>query len=154
MSPSIDYDEVSGNKVSMKYPLEHGIIMTFICETMHTVLSPIHEEHISLDNQIEYILQNPYRVGENTLSIFVKGIRLECGVDYKEVSPRCIKLIKKPYDAGTKIIFRQESLHNNGQVLYNLDNYQQKTWKLELVAEQNQDTLYIVTGKQIGRAHV
>lgn len=136
--PGVDYDEVSDNKVVFKYPLESDIYLSFICESMSIVVSPIHEEIISIANQTEFTLKNTYKPGDNVMNIFVQGLRLECGTDYEEVNPSTIRLLRPPYSPGTKLIFRQEGVQNAGTVLYHEKDYQQKTWKLNYIAEKNQ----------------
>jgi hypothetical protein len=105
---------------------------------MTTIVSPVHEEIIGIANQTEFTLKNAYKPGDNVMNIFVLGIRLECGSDYEEVSSTTVRLLKAPYPPGTKFIFRQEGVQNAGTVLYHEKDYQQKTWKLNFDAVQNQ----------------
>lgn len=141
--PTIDYVEESDNNIKMTYPLEEGVYMSFICDSMSTVLSPIHEEIICLKDQVEFELKNQYKVGSNILSIFAHGMRLELNSDYLEVSPNKIKLIKQPFNAGDKLIFRQEGIQNAGQILYHEKDYQQKTWSFEFIAKKGQTIIDI-----------
>jgi hypothetical protein len=141
LTPGVDYIEVTNNHIQMLYPLDEGVYMTLICETLSTVVSPVHEEIISILDQTEFNLQNEYVVGQNTLSIFVKGLRLELGTDYEEVAPYQIKLLQSPYPAGTKFIFRQESVQSAGTVMYHEMDYQQKTWSLDFVATEGQTVI-------------
>ncbi|URZ18524.1 hypothetical protein [Clostridium felsineum] len=141
--PDIDYIEISNNHIQMSYPLEANIFLSFICENLATVFSPIHEEIISIENQKDFTLKNQYTLGDNSLSIYVHGLRLECNTDYKEVSNSQITLLKDPYAAGTKLIFRQELVESSGQILYHEKDYSQKTFKLQYTAlkDQSQFTL-------------
>lgn len=128
LKPDIDYVEVADNQITMNYPLEGDVYISCICDSMSQVVSPIHEEIISIAGQTVFNLANQYKVGDNSLSIFVQGLRLERDTDYTEDNPNQITLLKTPYPAGTKIIFRQDSVQSCGQILYHENDYQQKTW--------------------------
>lgn len=138
LNPNIDYIESSDNQVIMNYPLEADVIMTFICETMSTIMSPVHEEILSMEGQITYNLKNRYNVGEHSLSIFVNGIRLECDKHYTEVNQEQIDLKIPPFNPGTNVIFRQEILSSAGKVLYHGNDYNQKSWSVDFIAKQGQ----------------
>lgn len=145
LSPGVDFDyiEESDNKIVFNYPLEDGMYIVFICDSMSTVISPIHEELISIVGQIDFILKNSYNVGDNSLSIFVNGLRLERGKHYEEVNSNAIKLLLPVYEPGTKFIFRQEGLQSAGKVLYHEKDYQQRTWKIDFTATQDQQTFLL-----------
>ena len=138
LTPNVDYTETSDNEVTMMYELEADMIMTFICETMSTVMSPIHEEILSTEGQTTFELKNKYNVGEHSLSIFVNGIRLECDKHYVEIDPNTVELLVPPFNPGTNLIFRQEIVTAAGKVLYHDKEYQQKSWSFDIVAEQGQ----------------
>lgn len=143
LTPSFDYTEVTNNHISFNYPLEEDIYMSFICESMSKVISPVHEEIVSIQDQLEFELKNSYSLGDNSLSLYVKGLRLEQGADYEELGSNRIKLLIEPYLPGTKFIFRQEGLASAGQVLYHEADYQQKSWKVNLKAVEGQTVFEI-----------
>lgn len=134
----VDYIEVADNHIQFLYPLEPGVLVTCINNSAITSVSPIHEEHLSIEGQTVFDLKNRYSVGYNTLNIFVKGVRLEKDIDYKEVTATQIELLKSAYPVGTNFIFRQDSVQAAGKILYHENDYQQKSWKLNFIAEANQ----------------
>ena len=138
LSPNIDYEETADNEITMKYPLEADVIMTFICTSMSTVLSPIHEEVLSIEDQKVFVLKNKYNVGEHSLSIFVNGLRLECNKDYIEIDGNTVELKTGPYPSGTNFIFRQEIVTTAGKVLYHGKDYNQKSWSYNIIATEGQ----------------
>lgn len=143
LTPNVDYIEASDNKVVFNYPLEDGMYIAFICSSMSTVVSPIHEEVIGVLGQLTFTLKNSYKVGDNSLSIFANGLRLEKGKHYKEIDSNTFKLLSVSYPPGTKLICRQEGLQSAGQILYHEKDYQQKTWKIDLTATQDQQTFVL-----------
>lgn len=143
LTPSIDYIEISDHDIKILYPLDEGVYMSFICDSMSTVVSPIHEEIISIADQKEFNLHNEYIPNQHTLSIYVKGLRLEAGVDYEETNPYKITLLKDPYPIGTKFIFRQESIQSAGSVMYHEKDYQQKSWSFKISVEDEQTIVEI-----------
>lgn len=122
-----DYSESSDTTITFNEPLEIPVFITCICDSTSTVLSPIHEEIIATDNQTEFKLKNTYRVGDNSLSIYVDGKRLECNTHYKEIDMETI-LFSYPFKANTKIILRQESLMTCGKVIYQNEQFDQTSW--------------------------
>lgn len=135
-----DYVETSDATFEFNEPLEVPVFITCICDSTSTVLSPVHEEIISVDGQTEFKLKNTYNVGDNSLSIFVEGKRLENNTHYKEVDMETI-IFNKPVQLGTKIILRQESLMACGKVLYQDDKYEQTTWHHICLASQDQTVI-------------
>ena len=132
-----DYLESSDVTITFNEPLEVPVFITCICDSTSTVLSPIHEEIISVDGQTEFKLKNTYRVGDNSLSIFVDGRRLECNTHYTEVDMETV-LFKTPFPAGTKVILRQEALMACGKVMYQDNEYTQTTWAFKCKAVDGQ----------------
>lgn len=137
--PNDDYVENSDTSIKMNYELQPGVILTFMCNSMSNVLSPIHEEIISTDNQLEFKLKNTYIVGNNSLSIYVNGLRLECGKDYAETDKETITL-NTAFPTGTKLIFRQIA-NSSMKVEYNNNDYIQKTWKENINAVAGQTVI-------------
>lgn len=132
-----DYIESSDVTITFTEPLEVPVFITCICDSLSTVLSPVHEELITVDGQTTLKLKNTYRVGDHSLSVFVNGHRLEKGVHYEEVDMETVELAT-PYNAGTKIILRQEILSTAGTVLYHDGEYSQKSWAHKVIATQGQ----------------
>lgn len=132
-----DYDETSEYVITFEEPLEMPVFITCIGDSLTNVVSPMHEEIILLEGQTTLILKNSYRVGDNSLSIYVGGLRLEKGTHYDEINMETVEL-RAPYAAGTKVILRQECLMSNGTVLYNNEAYNQKSWFQKVVASQGQ----------------
>ena len=137
-----DYEETSDTYITFKEPLEIPVFITCICDSTSTVLSPIHEEITAVEGQTELNLKNTYKVGSNSLSIFIGGLRLENGTQYEEVDMETV-VLKEPLAAGTKVILRQESLHACGKVLYQDNNYTQSTWQYKCVATEGQTIIDI-----------
>lgn len=137
---SNDYTEVSDTVIRLNEPLETPVFLTCICESTSTVLSPIHEEIISIDGQTQFKLKNTYRVGDNSLSIFVDGRRLENNTHYKEIDMETISF-NSPFSKDTKIILRQETLMPQGKVFYQGDKYDQTTWHHVHIASAGQTVI-------------
>lgn len=135
-----DYIETSDTTFELNEPLEVPVFITCICNSTSTVLSPIHEEILSVEGQTEFKLKNTYRVGDNSLSIFVDGKRLENNTHYQEVDMETI-VFKESLGNGTKIILRQESLMACGKVLYQDNKYEQTTWHHVCLASQGQTVI-------------
>lgn len=143
----VDYTESSDTTITFTSPLEIPVFISCICDSTSTVLSPVHEELIIVNEQTTLKLKNTYRVGDHSLSVFVNGLRLEKGVQYEEVDMETIELLQD-YPAGTKVILRQEILSTKGTVLYHDSEYTQKSWAVKIIAEQGQreislDEIYI-----------
>lgn len=136
----VDYTETSDITFELIEPLEIPVFITCICESTSSVLSPIHEEIISTDGQSEFKLKNTYNVGDNSLSIFVDGKRLENNTHYKEIDMETV-LFNEPFESGTKIILRQESLMACGKVLYQDTKYDQTTWHHVCIATKDQTVI-------------
>lgn len=132
-----DYNEINCYEIEMIEPLEETVFITCACDSTSTVVSPVHEEVISVADQTTFLLRNTYRIGDNSLSIFVNGLRLEKGVHYEEINMETIEL-SNPYPEGTKLIFRQELMTFKGDVLYNDHFFTQKSFVHKVVATEGQ----------------
>lgn len=132
-----DYIESSDTSIEFIEPLEVPVFITCICDSLSTVLSPVHEEILTIEGQTTLNLRNTYRVGDNSLSIFVKGLRLEKDVHYSEINMDTVELVSS-YEAGTKVILRQEILSTSGTVLYHDNEYTQNSWVCNITAVKGQ----------------
>lgn len=132
-----DYEETNDYTITFKEPFQIPVFITCICDSLTSVISPMHEEITTVDGQTLLALKNSYRAGDNSLSIYVNGLRLERDVQYKEIDMETVELIT-PYPAGTKVILRQECLMSNGVVLYNNEEYNQKSWVQKVIATEGQ----------------
>lgn len=132
-----DYEETTDFTITFKDPLQVPVFITCIGDSLSTVISPMHEEIVTVEGQTTLVLKNTYRVGDHSLSLYVGGLRLEKDLHYKEVDMETIELVSA-YPAGTKVILRQECLMSNGVVLYNNEEYNQKSWVQKVTALNGQ----------------
>lgn len=133
----VDYMEEDNQTIKFLYKLEKDMIITLICDSTSVVLSPIHEEVTLVEkNQKIVKLKNNYIVGKDILSVYIKGLRLENKIDYKEIDLNTIELTKD-YDINTKVILRQEAMGTPGEIIYKDKLYKQKSWKQVFIAEKD-----------------
>lgn len=131
----VDYEEVSENKIMFNYELEGDVFITLIAPYSSTIVSPVHEEIISIPDQTIFKLQNRINVGEHSLSVFVNGVRLEVGTHYTEVNSNTVELISSPYPSGTKFIFRQDRVPNS-IVTYQNQDLNHKAWSFKKIIDE------------------
>lgn len=122
----IDYTEASTTSVELTVPLEAGQIVTFEQDHILETTSPIHETKIYDGNKVFEV--SPYRIGDHSLSVYLRGLRLTVGDDYEEVDNTHIKLLDSvSIVSGEKVIFRRET-HMAGKVYYHDNVVAHETW--------------------------
>lgn len=129
MRENEDYIETDEYTVTFMVPMEPGQFVTFISDQIVAINSPIHEFYTHLnDHGQDYALEYRYNPGDNSLSVYWNGARLNVDIDYVELDDRTVRFLVDLV-AGDKLVFRRET-HMNTNVTYVQDGsqFQSSKW--------------------------
>lgn len=143
-----DYLETSENTITFLEPLRDADYIVFYSEARTNINSPIHEEYIYKEGENIISLAYRYNLGDNSLSVFHNGVRLNANREYLEKDEYTVKLIEDRFTDGDLLVFRREThLTSNVVRIDDGSDYTQTTWVYEKVIDV--DNIQTITFDQL-----
>jgi len=148
-----DYIEVDEYKINFIYELNGGDYVLFKANGIAKINSPIHEEKIYLGGAKTFSLDYAYNLGDNSLSVYHQGLRLNKGIDYEETNNYSIKILKT-LSVNDLLVFRRETHMAANLILNDGSQITQETWKIRVEVEIDAQTLIEFDKSYIPGSHV
>lgn len=148
-----DYIEVDEYKVNFNYELNGGDYVLFKANGIAKINSPIHEEKTYSGGAKTFNLDYAYNLGDNSLSIYHQGLRLNKGIDYEEINNYSVKILKT-LSVNDLLIFRRETHMAANLILDDGSQTTQETWKIRVEVETDAQTLIEFNKSYIPGSHV
>lgn len=148
-----DYIEVDEYNVSFTYPLNDGDYVLFKANGIAKINSPIHEEIIYKGGAKTFNLSYAYNIGDNSLSVYHEGLRLNVGTDYEEVDNYTVKLLKT-LSVEDLLVFRRETHMAANLTLDDGSHTTQETWKIRKTIELDEQRIIEFEKSYIPGSHV
>lgn len=148
LSGKSKYVESSDTSVTFLNAMYGGEVVTFKAEVLSKLTSPIHETMIYDGNSL-VTLSHKYNVGDNSLSVFYNGLRLDEGFGYREVSPNQIEIIDQSIVAGGRLTMRRET-HMAGKAVFTPLDSSYMTWSERKTPEADKRTVLFTKSFLLG----
>lgn len=134
-----DYIETNEYTVTFLKELRSGDYIVFKANGIAKINSPIHEEHTYIDNPV-FELEYSYNIGDNSLSIYHNGLRLNVGSEYTEVDNYTVSVLKV-LNVNDVLIFRRETHMVANLILDDGNPTIQETWKETIIIDLDETDL-------------
>jgi len=148
LAPRNTYTEMDSTSFKLAKALYGGEVVTAKSDIVSKISSPIHQTMIYDGNPI-VTLEHKYNVGDNSLSVFNNGRRLDVDVDYTELSSNQIKILDLNVLSGSRLTFRRET-HMAGKVVFTPLDTAFMTWSEKKKPEADKRTISLTKTFLVG----